>query len=109
MGVEQEISKNTTATLSYVGSRGTHLAIATQVNQLPPVAAANNPFGPGMPITAQFCQTNQINPQNPFDPGGFFTLPNGNPLTYSANPSAVLALIAACDGHAGDNKPGDRF
>jgi hypothetical protein len=102
VGVEQEIARDTMATLSYVGSKGTHLAIATQPNQLHPVSAANNPFGPGVPLTAAFCQQGNIDRQNPSDPANYFTLSNGSLLYYNQNPSAVLGLIAACNGTPGN-------
>ncbi|HTD21220.1 MAG TPA: carboxypeptidase regulatory-like domain-containing protein [Terriglobales bacterium] len=97
-GVQQEIAKDTAITVSYVGSKGTHLAVAMQRNQLRPVSDANNPFGPGEPLTSHLCASNQIPLSNPYDPLGFFTLSNGSKLYYKDNPIAVLALIAACDG-----------
>ena len=101
VGVQRELARDTIATLSYVGSKGTHLATAMQLNQLPPVPSMNNPFGPRQPITALVCGDNEINPQNPFDPMGYFYL-NGANLYYGA-PGAptnapVLGLIAACNG-----------
>ena len=95
--VQREISKDTIVTLGYVGSKGTHLATAMQLNQLPPVSKANNPFSPVQPITADVCHANQINPQNPYDPNGYFFI-NGSNLYYQDNPSAVIGLIAACNG-----------
>jgi len=100
-GVQRELARDTIATLAYVGSKGTHLATAMQLNQLPPVPEALNPFAPGQPITSLVCHDNQMDPQNPFNPVGYFTI-NGANLYYGA-PGAptnapVLALIAACDG-----------
>jgi hypothetical protein len=42
--VQQEVARNTVATVSYVGSKGTHLTRYTNSNQILPVAAAQNPF-----------------------------------------------------------------
>jgi Carboxypeptidase regulatory-like domain len=42
--IQQEIAKNTVATISYVGSKGTHLTRYTNINQLPAVPAGLNPF-----------------------------------------------------------------
>jgi hypothetical protein len=42
--IQQEIAKNTIATVSYVGSKGTHLTRYTNINQLQPVSASQNPF-----------------------------------------------------------------
>jgi len=97
-GVQQEITRGTAVTLSYVGSKGTHLALAMQRNQLKPVSDANNPFGAGVPLTSEICSSNQINFRNPYDPNGFFSLADKSLLYYKDNPAAVLALIAACDG-----------
>ena len=96
-GVQREIAKDTIVTLGYVGSKGTHLATAMQLNQLPPVSKANNPFSPGQPITSDVCHANQINSQNPYDPEGYFFI-NGSNLYYPDDPSGVIGLIAACDG-----------
>jgi hypothetical protein len=42
--VQREVARNTVATVSYVGSKGTHLTRYTNTNQILPVAAADNPF-----------------------------------------------------------------
>ena len=100
-GVQRELARDTIATLSYVGSKGTHLAAAMQLNQLPPVPGALNPFSPGEPITSAACHANEINQQDPFDPLGYFYLNGANlyfgPSGASTN-APVLALIAACNG-----------
>jgi hypothetical protein len=105
-GAQRELDRNTIATLAYVGSKGTHLATSMQLNQLPPVPNGLNPFLPGQPISAAICHANQIDPQNPFDPSGYFVL-NGSNLYYGA-PGAptnapVLGLIAACNGTQATN------
>jgi hypothetical protein len=102
LGVQREIVRDTIVTLGYVGSKGTHLATAMQLNQLPPVSSANNPFLPGEPITRDLCVASEINPGTPFNPLNYFYL-NGSNLTYAENPSAVTGLIAACDGTPGTN------
>ncbi len=47
LDVQHEIVRNTVATVSYVGSRGTHLTRQGNVNQLLPVPSAQNPYKPG--------------------------------------------------------------
>jgi len=42
--VQREVVRNTVATVSYVGSKGTHLTRYTNPNQILPVTAAQNPF-----------------------------------------------------------------
>jgi len=100
-GVQRELAADTLVTLAYVGSKGTHLATAMQLNQLPPVPNGQNPFGPTEPFTADICHAQQINSQNPFDPQGYFYF-NGSNLYYgspgAASNAVVLAMIAACNG-----------
>ncbi len=50
LSVEHELPSNTLFTAAYVGSRGNHLTADRQINQLSPLAAAANPFGPHEPI-----------------------------------------------------------
>jgi len=101
LGVEREVARDTIVTVAYVGSMGTHLAVASQINQLPPVPGASNPFKKGQPITSDICSSSQVDPSNPRDPNGSFSL-NGAPFSYgppgSPNNAVVLGLISACDG-----------
>jgi len=48
--VERELPGKTLFTAAYVGSRGSHLTAERQVNQLSPLDAAANPFGPHEPF-----------------------------------------------------------
>jgi len=103
-GVQRELTKNTVATLGYVGSKGTHLTTELQVNQLVPAVSTDNPFGPnglapGQPITTTLC--NSYN-------GTSFTFvtptnPNGTPW-YNTNADFVN-LQAACFGTPGKSFP----
>jgi len=113
-GVQRELNATTQFGVAYVGSKGTHLAIASQLNQLPPVAATVNPFLNHEPITQQLCLGNQINPSNLKDPNAYFYFPDSNSFLYYGknaanqpyNPAAFTALVAACDGTQGaDNSP----
>jgi hypothetical protein len=108
-GVEHEIAKHTAATLSYVGSKGTHLSVAMQLNQLPPVPGANNPFGPHEPITNDLCFQAQTTGQVPPVPVNFFVLPNGTVVRFSDNPAAYLGILAACDPTLPDPLKGQRL
>jgi hypothetical protein len=47
--VEHEIHKGFTATLAYVGSKGTHLTAVRDLNQVKPVDPAFNPYSSGQP------------------------------------------------------------
>ncbi len=103
-GVQRELTKNTVATLGYVGSKGTHLTTELQVNQLVPAVSTDNPFGPnglapGQPITTTLC--NSYN-------GTSFTFvtptnPSGTPW-YNTNADFVN-LQAACFGTPGKSFP----
>src|SRR6184192_4489679 len=48
--VQHEIARNTVATVSYVGSKGTHLNRQTDLNQRRSVPLSQNPYKPGEPI-----------------------------------------------------------
>ena len=87
LDVQHEIVKNTVATLSYVGSKGTHLARQLDFNQLHPIPAALNPYKPGEPIGA-----------NGHDDCGTMTTPSGVAVTGPA----ALNLNVACGNVAAD-------
>jgi hypothetical protein len=53
LDVQQELPGHTVATVSYVGSKGTHLGRQRDLNQLFPVAPGQNPYVPGEPISDQ--------------------------------------------------------
>lgn len=51
LDVQKELPSHIVATVSYVGSKGTHLTLQRNLNQLQPVLASANPYKPGEPIT----------------------------------------------------------
>jgi hypothetical protein len=56
--VQHDISRNTVATLAYVGSKGTDLGRKYELNQLLPVPTSLNPYIPlGAPISSADCST----------------------------------------------------
>jgi hypothetical protein len=59
LDVQHEVLRNTVATLSYVGSKGTHLNRQLDMNQLPPTPQAFNPYLAGQPISDADCSTLQ--------------------------------------------------
>jgi Carboxypeptidase regulatory-like domain/TonB-dependent Receptor Plug Domain len=84
--VQHDLGKGTVATVSYVGSSGIHLTRAYTLNQMVPVSAAQNPYGPGQPITAFDCAgiSTASTPGNPATATpGLYTVtgPNGTPVT----------------------------
>jgi len=97
-GVQRELSRAVVVNLSYVGSKGTHLTVERQLNQLKPLPANENPFGPNEPLTIAECNTPPSGAQGPGNsPGDGFTpflLQNGT-LVTPQNP-AYMYLQAAC-------------
>ena len=55
LDIQHELPKHVIATISYVGSKGTHLGQRIDLNQLQPVPASQNPYKPGEPIGPNDC------------------------------------------------------
>jgi hypothetical protein len=80
LDVQHEVLPSTVATVSYVGSKGTHLNRQSNLNQLAAVPSADNPYVPlGEAIGPNDCNT--------------FTTPSGAPITGQA---AINLSVAAC-------------
>ena len=60
-GVQKELASDIVASVSYVGSKGTHLTQERNLNQLPDLPASENPFGPTEPLTLADCT---VSPNN---------------------------------------------
>ncbi|HEV3039063.1 MAG TPA: carboxypeptidase regulatory-like domain-containing protein [Candidatus Angelobacter sp.] len=88
---QQEIVKNTVATISYVGSKGTHLSRLFDMNQLAPVPLSQNPYKPGEAIGPNDC-TN-------------LTTPSGVPITGQA----LTNLSVACGNSPNPFRPFQGF
>jgi len=86
LDVQKELPGNVIATVSYVGSKGTHLTLLTNTNQLLPVPVADNPFAPGQPITSDDC-----------DALGTGELANGTPYGAQAGTNLGIACGANPD------------
>lgn len=76
--IQREVARNTMMTFAYVGSKGTHLTLQNDINQLHDLPPAQNPFPAGQPLTDSICN-NQA-----FD--------NGTPITGDA----LFHLNIAC-------------
>ena len=87
LDVQHNIARNTVATVSYVGSKGTHLARQFELNQVHPVPEAQNPYKPGEAIGPDDCNT--------------FTTPSGVPVTGQA----AINLSIACGGSTDPYRP----
>ncbi len=57
LDIQHEITKDTVATVAYVGSKGTDLMLERDINQLHSVPASQNPFQPGQVLTPAICGT----------------------------------------------------
>jgi hypothetical protein len=78
--VQREVAKNTVATVSYVGSKGTHLTRESDLNQLHSVSPSQNPYLPREAIGPNDCGTS-------FDQWGVptaATTPSGAAVQYIA-------------------------
>ncbi len=94
-GVQRELAKDVVGNIAYVGSKGTHLTIERQLNQLPPLPASENPFGPNEPLTLSDCDVSPIaGAAHPGDGTTPFLLQSGTIVTPQ-NP-AYTYLQAAC-------------
>lgn len=94
-GVQRELRRDTVVNFAYVGSKGTHLTIERQLNQLLPLPASENPFGPNEPLTLADCTVSPVaGGGHPGDGSIPFLLQNGTIVT-AQNP-AYVHLQAAC-------------
>jgi hypothetical protein len=57
LDIEHELPHHTVLTVSYVGSKGTHLTRQSDLNQLHPVTAAQNPYQAAQTISAADCNS----------------------------------------------------
>ena len=55
--IQHELQGHSVMTVSYVGSKGTHLGRQEDLNQLYPTPASQNPYHPGQPIVAADCNS----------------------------------------------------
>ncbi|MGB2624018.1 MAG: carboxypeptidase regulatory-like domain-containing protein [Candidatus Acidiferrum sp.] len=95
LDVQRELPTHIVLSVAYVGSKGTHLTLLSNGNQLLPVPAASNPFPAGTPI----------------DPGGadcanIVTNASGIPVSATLGNGTVVPgvavpnLFVACGGNA---------
>jgi len=92
LDVQRELPSHVVATVSYVGSKGTHLTLQRNINQLHPISASANPYKPGEPIASGDC--------TPDMSGNFFTS-SGTPITGQA----LINLGIACGNDANPDRP----
>ena len=90
LDVQKELPSHFVATVSYVGSKGTHLTQQRNLNQLHPIASGN-PFAAGQSITSADCDS--------LSSSG--TLANGTAVTGAA----ATNLGIACGNDPNPNRP----
>ena len=97
LDVQHELPDHTVLTVSYVGSKGTHLGLQRDLNQLYGVSPSQNPYKPGEPIGGGF----DINGNPLHDDCGTMTTPSGVAVTGQA----AINLSVACGGNADFFRP----
>ena len=96
LSVQHELPWKTLAMLAYVGSKGTHLTLERQINQLKPVPASQNPYAKGQPmLTTSDCVEKDTNA------GNYFQLSNG--ATVGPGQLAYTNMLAACGIDTGNS------
>jgi Carboxypeptidase regulatory-like domain/TonB-dependent Receptor Plug Domain len=98
LDVQTELPGHFVASVAYVGSKGTHLTLQRDLNQLHPVPSSENPFAPGQPITDADCNFPTVG-ANGFPDSA--TLGNGTPVPAAAVPN----LYTACGNSADPFRP----
>jgi hypothetical protein len=103
--VQHDIARNTVATLSYVGSKGTHLGRKYELNQLHPVPGAQNPYiALGAPISANDCASiaETVAPGGPVTVSGTV---NGAPYSATSGGQVATNLAVACGNDPNPFRP----
>jgi hypothetical protein len=96
LDVQHELPSHIVASLSYVGSKGTHLGRQLDLNQLHSLPASLNPYQPGQPITSTDCDSLQ----NVGDPSVQGVV-NGNVVSGQT----AINLQTACGNTADPYRP----
>ncbi|HEX4773179.1 MAG TPA: carboxypeptidase regulatory-like domain-containing protein [Bryobacteraceae bacterium] len=68
--VQHELTRATVLTVAYVGSKGTHLGLQSNLNQLYPISQAQNPYLPGQAMTQADCTNGTVNGAAPTGQAG---------------------------------------
>jgi hypothetical protein len=100
LDVQKELPYNLVASVSYVGSKGTHLTQQRNLNQLQPVAPGQNPYSAGQPIVSSDC--NSITTDANGNPNGA-ALANGTVLGPGS--PGLVNLFVACGNNPDPLRP----
>ena len=97
VGIQRELHRDFVVNFGYAGSKGTHLTVQRQLNQLTPLPSSENPFGPNEPLTINDCTIppagfgGQANPGDGIVP---FQLQSGTIISPTS--PAYTYMQAAC-------------
>ena len=61
LNIQREIMKETVMSVAYVGSKGTHLSLQRDINQLYPISPSQNPYPAGQAMTTADCNNGTVN------------------------------------------------
>jgi len=61
LNVQREIMNGTVMSVAYVGSKGTHLSLQRDINQLYPISPSQNPYPAGQAMTTNDCNSGTVN------------------------------------------------
>jgi len=96
LNVQRELPSHLVLSAAYVGSKGTHLTLLSNGNQILPVSAAQNPYQSGQVITAPDCSSITNDPTTGLADAA--VLSNGTVLTASS--PGLVNLAVACGATA---------
>jgi Carboxypeptidase regulatory-like domain len=102
LDVQHEMPGHAVVTVSYVGSKGTDLGRQLDTNQMYPVTASQNPYGPGQIITGADCNGVSVTGQ-----AATATATGGPGTTYRGTQTGGWAtnLAVACGNDADPYRP----
>jgi hypothetical protein len=99
LSVQRELPRSFVATFAYVGSKGTHLTVERQLNQLQPIAPALNPFALHEPFLLAVPGATVADCDNLGTTASpVFILQNG--VTVSGQNPASINMQVACQGQS---------
>ncbi|MGC9947936.1 MAG: carboxypeptidase regulatory-like domain-containing protein [Bryobacteraceae bacterium] len=99
--VQRELPDSMVATFGYVGSKGTHLTLERNLNQLPPVPASQNPYTAGEPfipvVNLYPTASGGVSGDCATYTGSSFTLTNGAVINQGS--PGFTNMLAGCYGY----------
>jgi hypothetical protein len=96
LSVQGELPSHVIMQVSYVGSRGVHLPIRHELNQLTPLSPSENPYQPGQPISSVDCNSVTLDANN---------VPQGTVNGQPVNSDVATRLYIACGNSAAPFRP----